>query len=290
MEVLEEEELKYMREEQKHFHKMREDEIAEAQKLEAIELRKKQEIERRKQQHKVKKLEKIAAHKKFTCRQAAKRFFAPLTSHALVSLQQRGGMTVDFEDKLHQDLVPWIFEKAHEFLIDEDLHENNGNKLLMDVMKIEESGHRYMIEKEKKRLENQRIAAEEALKQKLHDKEQRRLARERRKRDEELRKLKEDIKEKFIVGEAADGILYQELSTPNADLVGKPIVGAVGGPFAQIAIVLAVIFEAEEDYQDWFNKKNIAQFLITYIITAMKADQFTILVGKHIEKFLEENE
>lgn len=40
MEVLEEEEIKYMREEQKHFHKMREDEIAEAQKLESIELRK----------------------------------------------------------------------------------------------------------------------------------------------------------------------------------------------------------------------------------------------------------
>lgn len=48
MEVLEEEELRAMREQQAHFEKLRNDEIAEAQKLEAIELRKKQDIERKK--------------------------------------------------------------------------------------------------------------------------------------------------------------------------------------------------------------------------------------------------
>jgi hypothetical protein len=291
MEVLEEEELKYMREEQKHFQKMREDEIAEAQKLEAIELRKKQEIERRKQQHKVKKLEKIAAHKKFTCRQAAKKFFSPLTSHALVSLQERGGMIVDFEEKMHKDLVPWLFEKTHEFLIDDDLHDNNGDKLLGDVMRIEEKCHIFMIEKEHKRLENQRIAAEEALQQKLHEKENRKLERERKRKEEEMRKLKEDIRVKFIAtSEPTEGILYQDLASPNADLASKGIVGAVGGPFMQIAIVLSVISQTEEDCEEWFNKKNVAQFLITYVITAMKSENLTILLGRHIEVFMEETD
>ena len=45
MEVLEEEELRVMREQQAHFEKLMEEEKEEAQRLEAIELRKKQEME-----------------------------------------------------------------------------------------------------------------------------------------------------------------------------------------------------------------------------------------------------
>ena len=194
MEVLEEKELKYMREEQKHFQKLREDEIAEAQKLEAIELRKKQEIERRKQQHKVKKLERIAAHKKFTCRQVAKKFFAPLTSHALVSLKERGAMTNKFNSQLHEELVPWLFEKTNEFLIEDELENNNCDKILLDIMKIEQLGHRSMIDKEHQRLEDERIKAEKAHELKLYEKEKRRLNRQLIRREEELRKLKKTLK------------------------------------------------------------------------------------------------
>lgn len=270
---------------------MREDEIAEAQKLESIELRKKQEIERRKQQHKVKKLEKIAAHKKFVCRQVAKKFFAPLTSHALVSLEERGAMVQDFDVEICENFLPWLMGKTHEFLIDEEVHEKNNDKLLRDVMRIEELGHRSMMEKEHKRQDNQRAAAEKAHQQKLNEKEQRRLEKERKKKEEELRKLKEDINQKFIqTGESAEGIAFQEVSTPNADFIEKKIVGAVGGPFTQMAIVLSTIKEREEEYDEFYNRKNIAQFLITYVISAMKAEQFSILVDKHVENFLAEND
>jgi radial spoke head protein 3 len=171
MEVLEEEELKYMREEQKHFKKLREEEIAEAQKLESIELRKKQEIERRKQQQKVKKLEKIAAHKKFTCRQIAKKFFAPMTSHVMTSLKERGAMIKEFDIKLTENYVPWLYLKMQEFMIEDQIHEENENKLVKDVMKIEEMGHRSMMEKEHKRLEDEKIAAEKTHQEKLDEKE-----------------------------------------------------------------------------------------------------------------------
>jgi radial spoke head protein 3 len=48
MEVLEEEELRVMREQQAHYEKLRKDEIAEGEKLELVELRKKQDIDRKK--------------------------------------------------------------------------------------------------------------------------------------------------------------------------------------------------------------------------------------------------
>ena len=281
-----------MREEQKHFQKMREDEIAEAQKLESIELRKKQEIERRKQQHKVKKLEKIAAHKKFSCRQLAKRFFAPMTSHSIVSLYERGALVDPFKSKMHEVLVPWLYQKTQEFLIDDEIHSANNDKLLQDVMRVEEVIHRSKIAKEEKRLENERIEAEKLHQQKLHEKEQRRLERERKKREEELRKLKEDIHEKFIkIIEPVDGIPFQEVCTPNADYQSKNIIGIVGGPFIHMAIVLTILKQKEGDeYEEFFNKKNIAQFLITYAISQMKPDQFSILLDRHLELFMEETE
>jgi hypothetical protein len=52
--------------------------MMETQRLEADELRRKQEIERRKTQQRAKKEQKIAVHKKFTCRNTAKGYLAHL--------------------------------------------------------------------------------------------------------------------------------------------------------------------------------------------------------------------
>lgn len=237
-------------------------------------------------------MERIAAHKKFTCRQLAKKFFAPLASHAIVSLQERGAMVNEFNSQLYENVVPWLFEKTNEFLIDEEIHEKNADKLLKDAMKIEQFGHRYMIEKEHKRQEDQRVQAEEAYKLKLYEKEQRKLEKERCRKEEELRKLKEDINEKFVkAGESVEGIASQEISTPNSDMMSKNIIGAVGGPFVQIALVLSVLKDKEEEeFDDFYTKKNIAQFLIFYVISNMKPEQLTVLIGRHIENFMQESD
>jgi CRISPR/Cas system CSM-associated protein Csm3 (group 7 of RAMP superfamily) len=86
MEVLEEEELRVMREQQAHYEKMRNDEIAEAQKLEAIELRKMQEIERKKADAKLKKADRVNAHQKFESRQIAKTVLEPLKEDTIHQL------------------------------------------------------------------------------------------------------------------------------------------------------------------------------------------------------------
>lgn len=200
-------------------------------------------------------------------------------------------MAGEFSSKLYEEIVPWLFEKTNEFLIDEEIHEKNTDKLLEDVMKIEKFGHRYMIEKEHKRQEDERVRAEEAYQQKLNDKEQRKLEREHNRKEEELRKLKEDINEKFIEsGECVEGITSQEISTPDSDMMSKNIIGAVGGPFVQIAVVLSALKNREEEeFDDFYTKKNIAQFLIFYVILNMKPEEFTVQMGRHVEDFMKEN-
>jgi hypothetical protein len=72
MEVLEEEELRVMREQQQHFEDVKTAELQEAQRMEQSETRKKQEFERKKQTEKEKKKNKILAHRKIVSRCIAK--------------------------------------------------------------------------------------------------------------------------------------------------------------------------------------------------------------------------
>ena len=86
-----------MREQQAHFEKMRNDEIAEAEKLEAIELRKKQEIERKVAEAKKKKQLKIEAHEKLESRKIAKQVLDPLKDDAIQILHKSGAMNTEQE-------------------------------------------------------------------------------------------------------------------------------------------------------------------------------------------------
>ena len=45
-----------------------------------------------------------------------------------------------------------------------------------------------------------------------------------------------------------------------------------------------------EEYEEFYNKKNVAQFLLTYIISQMKPESFTLLFGPHIQQFMQETE
>lgn len=74
MEVLEEEELRVMREQQKHFEDVKNAELLEQQRMEQAEQRKKQEFERRKNNEREKKRLRILAHKKLVARVIAKRY------------------------------------------------------------------------------------------------------------------------------------------------------------------------------------------------------------------------
>ena len=66
--VLEDEELRIMKDQQKEYEEIRNAELIEAQRLEAAEIRRKQELDRRKIQQKARKEERKAAHKKYVAR------------------------------------------------------------------------------------------------------------------------------------------------------------------------------------------------------------------------------
>jgi hypothetical protein len=97
MEVLEEEELRVMREQQKHFEDVKNAENLEAQRMEQAELRKKQEFERRKQIEREKKKNKVAAHRKVVARQIAKQYIKDMKGHSYRHLADTGFFTNRFQ-------------------------------------------------------------------------------------------------------------------------------------------------------------------------------------------------
>ena len=86
MEVLEEEELRIMKWQQKEYEEIRNAELIEAQRFEAAEERVKQEISRRAVQQKARKTERKMAHEKHVARVLAKKYMTGIRESALQCL------------------------------------------------------------------------------------------------------------------------------------------------------------------------------------------------------------
>lgn len=88
--VLEEAELRTMKEQQKEYEEIRNAELIEAQRLEAAEQRRKYELDRRKIQQKARKEERKAAHKKHVARVMAKQSLVGMKDSVLRQLVDQG--------------------------------------------------------------------------------------------------------------------------------------------------------------------------------------------------------
>lgn len=162
MEVLEEEELRVMREQQKHFDDVKTAEHLEAQRMEQAELRKKQEFERRKQNEREKKKNKIAAHKKIVSRQIAKLYSSGMKDLCYNHLATVGFFTHTFKlTVLEQEILPWLFTNVQEFVHSLDTTGKFPDELVMTYFDEAEAIHKETVEQERKRKERVRLEREQ---------------------------------------------------------------------------------------------------------------------------------
>lgn len=117
MEVLEEEELRVMRQQQTHYADLNKTDSSDAQRMEQMEQRKLQEFERRKALERERKKNKIAAHRKICSRTIAKSYTSGMLGSAVGYLRDVGYFTDSFQvDVLEQNVLPWLFEKVESFV------------------------------------------------------------------------------------------------------------------------------------------------------------------------------
>lgn len=117
MEVLEEEELREMREQQDHYNRMLQAERSDIQRMEANESKRLADFEKMKSNMREKRKNKQLAHRKIVARQVAKQYLGGLRENVFKKLADRGFYTNSFKTEvLDQDVIPWLHDKAFEFL------------------------------------------------------------------------------------------------------------------------------------------------------------------------------
>lgn len=131
--VLEDEELRIMKEQQKEYEEIRNAELIEAQRLEAAEIRRKQELDRRKIQQKARKEERKAAHKKYVARVLAKQHLVGLRENTLRTLVDQGHLVKPITKSLHESVMPWLVEKMTSFLHGDNHIDVNVNDIVADA-------------------------------------------------------------------------------------------------------------------------------------------------------------
>lgn len=205
--VLEDEELRVMKEQQKEYEEVRNAELIEAQRLEAAEIRRKQELDRRKIQQKARKEERKAAHKKYVARVLAKQHLVGLRENTLRSLVDQGHLVRPLSKSLHDSVMPWLLDKMTGFLVGDGHIDVNVNDIVADAWLMGLKKHAGAIASHKQAKLDAIKAQEQRVIQKELERQARREARERRRKQQELDKLRAEIKKSFIdKGDIKDGI------------------------------------------------------------------------------------
>lgn len=242
MEVLEEEELRVMRNQQQHYTDLNKTELSDAQRMEQMEQRKLQEFERRKALERERKKNKVAAHRKICSRGLAKGYISGLRASAVGYLQDVGYFTDTFQvEVLEGQVLPWLFDRVIGFVGELDTMGDFSDVFVGKNLNECLDTHKATVRAEKDRKEAVKRAIEEAHKEKLEEKRRKKEAKEAARKTAELKRLREEVNTLFVSrGEYKDSILSNEVQ----EITGfhnkaNNAVGTLGGFLGQLALVVS---------------------------------------------------
>ena len=243
MEVLEEEELRAMKEHQNEFELKRRNEQNEVQRLEGEEFRKREEAKSRKREAKTKKENMQFAHKKYISRIIAKRFLSKLSINAFEDLKALGSYNDIQEMSFHDQLLPWIINATVESLDLKSTFSEFFGSIVHESFGNLKATHVQALQNEKIRRENERLAEIQRQKDEEERKKKRVLMRIQKKKEQELKVLKAKIEEKTI----STGTLVEKVtSNVFSDIDGRineNIIGTPAGLFGELLILFSVVEE-----------------------------------------------
>lgn len=244
MEVLEEEELREMTEQQDHYKRMLAAEVTDIERMEATEKKRLADFEKLKSNMREKKKNKQLAHRKVVARTMAKNYLSQLRENTYKQLTDVGFYTSTFAiDVLDNDVVPWLHEKAFEFVQDLHIQDSVPTLLAEDHLLSEEKLHIEKVKAEAQRKQEVKEEKNRQLAVKMEEKRKKREAKEAKKRKEERANLRAEIDAQFIAkGTTAPDIGAQEVVEVNGNgEAGKASIGAVGGVLGQLILVLSIL-------------------------------------------------
>jgi hypothetical protein len=199
MEVLEEEELNTMREQQDYYKRMLTAEVNDIARMEATEEKRLAEFQKNKGNMREKKKNKQQAHRKVVARTMAKNYMGGLRENVFRNLANVGFYQNSFKvEVLDNDVVPWLHERAFQFVQDLEVQESLATVLAKDHLINQEAVHTETVAAEAARKQQVKEAAAEAESLKAKEKAERKARKEAKKRKEAEAALRAEIEENFI--------------------------------------------------------------------------------------------
>lgn len=200
MEVLEEEEIKEMKRQQRHFEELRNNELMEVQRLEDAEIRQNEEKNRRLQQEKERLQLTKTCQKKLVSRVFAKEYLRNLEQNILQDLCKRQIFRSSRDTQFYYNLHPTILNETEKLIEDFSTISTKIEQTLKTNWKVKQKEkHIESILKEKKRRSDLLLKKAEDERRKVEEKERRRLERIQKKKEEELEELKKKIFNELII-------------------------------------------------------------------------------------------
>ena len=261
MEVLEEEELRIMKWQQKEYEEIRNAELIEAQRFEAAEERVKQEISRRAVQQKARKTDRKLAHEKHVARVTAKKYLTGIRERALQCLHDQGLMQPSITCELSEDVLPWLIEKTKLFLDDGVEAIGMSDSIIDDgIFSIKRDHGQTLRIKDAEREDRARAKLDEERNtdKRRHD---RKIARETRAKQQAKAKIEQEIKKIMIEksGVVVNGVVNDMLLDIHGCYEkGKTFLGALGGQIQQWYYVVSAIlriYNGPTELLDYYNRK-----------------------------------
>ncbi|CAD8110319.1 unnamed protein product [Paramecium sonneborni] len=249
MEVLQEEELREMKEKQEHFQKLKQMEMAEQDRLEKKEQQLYNDNIKLKQQFHNQKQRDIKTHEKLISRASAKKYLSKCVDLALQKLKLSGYFRDPIEIQLVSHYLPWIYED-----VTTELSYSNNillqyTQMLDDIDDKMFSQHTKTLSEERKRKQS---ILDERERQRLAKEESDRQRRERRKirlEKERRQKLKETIQE-LLISKGEEKEWFNLISDIDGYYQGTNTIGYLGGIIGQFVIIINALQQVGESIED----------------------------------------
>lgn len=186
MEVLEEEELKVMERHKREFEQKRNAMLAEVQRIEAAEVRRNEEKARRHAQAKARELREQKMAEKTKARSISRKFLSGIENDVFAHLEDIGFFNDPVRLQVVEEFLPWVLKGATARLEQLRVARHLAGKILAEA--CAKSVQTQVEDKEKRIMEEARLAKEEA---------------ERKAKEEEERKQREEEEAKKKAEEEA---------------------------------------------------------------------------------------
>lgn len=282
IEVVEEEELKVLKERQHHLQKIFEKEEKDRRSLEQREREKDRKNKEKNSQRRRRKDEIVDTHQHMISRVYSKRFMADTKNAAFEILDNMGMFLDETEKDIKNNFMPWLYEETLNIAKNRVERKKEVDYVINNLQSGFLASHRHSVFEE---MERRRIAKEEEERLLKEREERRRKKLEyklKRREDRRLYYIENDIFEMFVNKGEFDNEIVNISEFDGSDAGGNKSIGFRGGLIGELYLFLKKL-KNQENIEDFEISEEMISDIWENIFNNFVTQGWTVYIGLKLE-------